>query len=202
MTARTLARPRPTQEQRRERTKKLVVDAAIEALGAVGYARTSVTEIGARSGVSQGGMFRHFATRLDIVVAAGEAVGERQLANFRARLSRTDGSVPALLELTRAACRAPMNAAWHELLSAARSDAELRTRLEPIVARYYARIVELAREQPALAAVPDDALSPLVMTVIHAFDGEALARVVNPQPELDEARLALLEAMLRSLLPA
>ena len=173
-----------------------VVDAAIAALGELGYARTTVTEIGARAGVSQGGMFRHFATRLDVVVAAAEAVCERQLADFRVALARTDGSVRALLALTRAACRAPINAAWHELLGAARTDAELRARLEPTVARYYARILDLAREQPALDAVPDELLPTLVMTVIHAFDGEALARVVHPEPDQDELRLALFERLI------
>lgn len=185
-----------TQPQRRERTIGRVLEATIGALAELGYARTSVTEIGARAGVSQGGLFRHFATRLDIVVAAAEAVCERQLAEFRAHLVATDGSVRALLELTRAACRAPINAAWHELLSAARTDAELRGRLEPTVSRYYARILELAREQPALAHVPDALLPTVVLTVIHAFDGEALARVVHPEPDQDGARLDLLERLI------
>jgi AcrR family transcriptional regulator len=187
---------RPTQQQRRERTMSRVVDATIEALADVGYARTTVTEIGTRAGVSQGGMFRHFDTRLDVIVAAAETVCERQLTDFRRRLGASDATLRALLELTRDACRAPIHAAWHDLLFAARSDAELRTRLEPTVARYYTRIVELAREQEVLRAVPDESLPALVMTVIHAFDGEALARVVHPQAELDPARLDLLEAML------
>jgi AcrR family transcriptional regulator len=177
-----------------------VVDAAIEALCELGYARTSVTEIGARAGVSQGGMFRHFDSRLDVVVAAAEAVCERQLVEFRARLAGTDGSLRALLELTRAACRAPINAAWHELLGAARTDPQLRARLEPTITRYYGRIVELAREQPTVLAVPDDRLRTLVMTVIHTFDGEALARTVHPEPEQDEIRLRLLEELLAPLL--
>ena len=188
-----------TQPQRRERTIGRVLDATIDTLAELGYARTSVTEIGARAGVSQGGLFRHFATRLDIVVAAAEAVCERQLGEFREQLSATDGSVRALLELTRAACRAPINAAWHELLSAGRTDADLRGRLEPTVARYYARILELAREQPALAHVPDPMLPTVVLTVIHAFDGEALARVVHPEPDQDDARLTLLERLVSPL---
>lgn len=188
--------PRPTQRQRRERTIGRILDATVEALGEVGYSRTTVTEIGARAGVSQGGMFRHFDTRMDVVVAAAEAVCERQLAEFRERLRATDGSVRALLELTRAACRAPINAAWHELLGAARTDAELRARLRPTVARYYGRILDLAGEQDALAAVPPALLPTLVMTVVHAFDGEALARVVHPEPALEDARLELFERLL------
>lgn len=186
---------RPTQRERRERTVARIIDATIAALAEVGYVRTTVTEIGARAEVSQGGLFRHFAGRAAIIVAAAEEVAARQLVTFRAQLEGTDGSLRSLLILTRDATRAPINAAWHELLSAARTDAGLRVRMAPTVQRYYARIVELAREQPALAAVPDDALVPLVMTAIHVFDGEALAASVYPQPELDDAGLDLLEAL-------
>jgi AcrR family transcriptional regulator len=191
---------RRTQAERREQTIGRVVDATIEALCELGYTRTSVTEIGTRAGVSQGGIFRHFDTRLDIVVAAAQEVAQRQLETFGALLADTDGSMRAILELTRAATRAPINAAWHELLSAARTDAELRARMATLITDYYDQIVDLARVQPALASVPAELLRPLVLTVIHAFDGEALATVVHPEPVLDATSLNLIEAMLTALL--
>jgi AcrR family transcriptional regulator len=193
---------RRTQVERREQTIGRIVDATIGALCELGYTRTSVTEIGVRSGVSQGGIFRHFSTRLDIVVAAAQEVAQRQLGTFSALLADTDGSLRAILELTRAATRAPINAAWHELLSAARTDAQLRTRMSALIAGYYDQIIELARAQPALAAVPTELLRPLVLTVIHAFDGEALATVVHPEPVLDAVSLDLIESMLTALLQA
>lgn len=192
---------RRTQVERREQTIGRVIDATIDALCELGYTKTSVTEIGVRAGVSQGGIFRHFDTRLDIVVAAAAEVADRQLKTFSAMLAETDGSLRTMLELTRAATRAPINAAWHELLSAARTDAELRERMSTQISGYYAEIIALARAQSALAAVPDDLLRPLVLTVIHAFDGEALATVVHPEPATDATTLDLLEAMLTALLP-
>jgi AcrR family transcriptional regulator len=193
------ATARRTQQERREQTIGRVIDATIEALCELGYTRSSVTEIGQRAGVSQGGIFRHFDTRLDIVVAAAAEVARRQLSTFGTLLGDTDGSLRTILELTRAATRAPINAAWHELLSAARTDTELRSRMEELITGYYAQIVALARVQPALAAVPAEILEPLVLTVIHAFDGEALATVVHPQPDLDTITLDLIEAMLSAL---
>lgn len=191
------AAPR-TQRERRERTVGRLLDATIAALGEVGYARASVTEIGARAGVSQGGMFRHFATRLDLVSAAGEEVARRQLAQFARGLDALghDATARDLLELTRAAARSGANEAWQELLTAARTDAALRERLAPTVAALYDRIAGLARSQPALAAVPGPLLDAVVFTIVHAFDGEALARVVHPRPDLDAPRLAVLEALL------
>ena len=194
--------PRRTQAERREQTIGRVIDATIAALCELGYTRTSVTEIGTRAGVSQGGIFRHFDTRLDIVVAAAAEVAQRQLSVFGALVAETDGSVRAILELTRAAARAPINAAWHELLSAARTDADLRGRLEPMITDYYAQIINLAKDQPSLQAVPAELLEPLVLMVIHAFDGEALATVVHPAPDLDTITLDLLEAMLTALAPS
>jgi AcrR family transcriptional regulator len=191
---------RRTQVERREQTIGRIVDATIDALCELGYTRTSVTEIGSRAGVSQGGIFRHFDTRLDIVVAAAQEVARRQLVTFTGLLARTDGSLRTILELTRAATRAPINAAWHELLSAARTDTELRSRMNSLITNYYAEIIGLARVQPALAAVPAELIEPLVLTVIHAFDGEALATVVHPQPALDAITLDLIEAMLTGLL--
>lgn len=192
--------PRPTQRQRRERTVGLILDATISALSDLGYSRASVTEIGRRAGVSQGGMFRHFDTRLDMIVAAAEAVCERQLATFALDLEATDGSVHDLLTLTREASRDPINAAWRELLAAARCDEDLRARLGPTVEVYYARIVELARSQPALSAIPDEHLTSVVLTVLHAFDGDALARAAHPAPGLDDQLLAILEVMFQGLL--
>jgi len=191
---------RRTQVERREQTIGRIVDATIDALCELGYTRTSVTEIGLRAGVSQGGMFRHFDTRLDIVVAAAAEVSRRQLVTFTELLAGTDGSLRTILSLTRSATRAPINAAWHELLSAARTDAELRSRMSELISSYYDQIIDLARAQPALAAVPQDLLRPLVLTVIHAFDGEALATVVHPEPTLDKVSLDLIEAMLTALL--
>lgn len=198
----TAAVPR-TQRERRERTVGRLLDATIEALGEVGYARASVTEIGARAGVSQGGMFRHFATRLDLVAAAAEEVARRQLAEFAHGLDALghDACARDLLDLTRRSSRSKANEAWQELLTAARTDPALRERMAPTVADFYGRIAALARSQPALEEVPDALLEAVVFTIVHVFDGEALARVVHPRPDLDGPRLAILEALLASLPP-
>lgn len=193
------ARVRPTQQERREATIARILDATIDVLGELGYARTTVTAVGARAGVSQGGIFRHFDTRLDIVAAAAVEVTARQVAAFERAVGETDESVRSLLELTRAATRAPINAAWQELLTAARTDAALRERLAPVVEVLRDRIVELAASRPALRAVPAELLRPLVLVIVQAFDGEALARSVLADPTTDAARLDLLDAMIRSL---
>ena len=92
---------RRTQEERREGTIRKLLDAATEALIEVGYAGASVQEICERAGVSQGGLFRHFATREALMVAVGEDVGQQTLRPVSARASRrcATGEDPLVLAM-------------------------------------------------------------------------------------------------------
>ncbi|MBY6539405.1 TetR/AcrR family transcriptional regulator [Rhodococcus sp. BP-349] len=189
---------RRTQEQRRTDTIARLLDATIASLCERGYAATTVNEVVTRAGVSSGALFRHFPTRLDLVVAAADEVRRRQFEEFRAGLSGFgSASVEHCLTLLRAACRAPINGAWYELLIAARSDDALRERLVPFTVRYHQEITYLGRSLPIAGTIPAAELDTVLFTVVHLLDGEALSAVVHPQPEQDEVRLHLVARLLR-----
>ncbi|WP_328811954.1 TetR/AcrR family transcriptional regulator [Rhodococcus sp. NBC_00297] len=189
---------RRTQEERRTDTIARLLDATIASLCEKGYAATTVNEVVTRAGVSSGALFRHFATRLDLVVAAADEVRRRQFEEFRAGLSGFgSASVERCLTLLRAACRAPINGAWYELLIAARSDDALRERLVPFTVRYHQEIGDLGRSLPIAGTIPAAELDTVLFTVVHLLDGEALSAVVHPQPEQDEVRLHLVARLLR-----
>lgn len=193
--------PRRTQQARREATVGKLLEATSAALGEVGYARTTVQEVAQRAGVSVGGLFRHFPSRLDLVVAAADHVRARQFAAFRTGLAELGAdSVMTCLRLLRAACRAPINAAWYELLGAARSDPALQARLAPVAARYHAEIAAFGRTLPIARLIPDHRLDMVLFTVVHLLDGEALSAVVHAQPDQEESRLELVAALLTSAL--
>ncbi len=184
---------RRTQAERRSTTVAALVDATVALLGELGYARTTTAEIGRRAGVSQGGLFRHFESRLDLIVAAAEEVRSRQFAAFRAGLERLgEITVQDCLLLLRAACRAPVNAAWYELLVAARTDPDLREALAPMAARYYREITELGRTLPIAEVIPEQELDTVLLGVVHLLDGEALVAVVAPQGAHEDRRIAQL----------
>ncbi|MFD3747426.1 TetR/AcrR family transcriptional regulator [Nocardia sp. NPDC058633] len=187
-----------TQQQRRTETIRNLIDATIESLCEKGYAATTISEIVARAGVSSGALFRHFPTRLELLVAAAEEVRARQFAEFRAGLSGlgTD-SIDHCLALLRAACRAPINGAWYELLIAARSDSALRAQLTPFTVRYHEQIAQLARTLPFAATIDPELLDTVIFSVVYLLDGEALAAVVHPHPEQDELRLTMIANLLR-----
>ena len=174
-----------------------VVDAAVAALGEVGYARTTTNEIARRAGVSQGGLFRHFESRLDVILAAADAVRARQFVDFRTGLeSMSVFDVAEVVRLLRRATRAPINAAWYELLVAARTDAQLRRRLEPLARRYHEEIIELGRALPIAASMPTVELDTIVLGIVHMLDGEALTATVFPHPEQEDVRVEQLVRIL------
>lgn len=185
--------PRRTQQQRREATIARLLDAAIESILRVGYARTSLAEICERAGVSKGGLFRHFDSRLDLIVSAADEVADRHLAAFRERLRDRDSLGPReALSIMRDRHRDDVNVVWFELLVAARTDDELRKRLAPVTRRFHAAIDDAARAVPELAALSDADRHLVVSFTRNHFDGETITGAVAPEPEVDDARFELL----------
>lgn len=191
------AGPRRTQAERRAAAISALVDATVSSLCERGYAGTTTAEISRRAGMSQGGLFRHFETRLELVVAAADEVRARQLAAFRSALGRLgEATVEDCVLLLRAACRAPMNAAWYALLVAARTDPDLRRALGPMVERYHREILDLGRSLPVAGTIPEPELDTLLLGIVHLLDGEALVAAVHAHPEQEDRRVAQLVRVL------
>lgn len=197
----TAQRPeRRSQAERRTETIARLVEATIESILEVGYHRTSLGEVCARSGVSKGGLFRHFDSRLDLVVAAARTVADRHLAAFDA--VRAAGGVQGIEEMllfTRTRARDQSNAVWFELLVAARTDADLRELLAPVADSLYAAIESRALESSFGSGQPEELVRLVTTSVLHLFDGEAIIRHTYPRPDLEEARLDALGQLVNAV---
>jgi len=79
---------RRTQEERSAATKGRLLDATLECLAELGYARTTTTEIAERGGVSRGAQLHHFATKAELVTEAVEHLFERRDQEFREAFAR------------------------------------------------------------------------------------------------------------------
>src|SRR5690348_18413613 len=91
------ARAPRTQQQRRDETRRALLDAAVESLIEVGFARTTTLEVQRRADVSRGALLHHFPSKTELLVAAID-----HLAEMRAReLKVLAGQLPA--ESTRSA---------------------------------------------------------------------------------------------------
>lgn len=183
---------RRTQAERRATTITKLLDATIEAIAEVGYYRTSLGEISSRAGISKAAIFRHFESRIDLVVAAADEVRRRHMvAVAELRIPENTSQtldMTNLMHFIRGQVRSTTNSVWLELLVAARTEPELRTRLEPVLQELMREIEELAVSALAPDVAPD-AARLLTTSVIHMFDGEAIFRNVYPRPDLEEARI-------------
>src|ERR1700759_3127557 len=81
--------PRP-QQQRREEPRRALLDAAVQSLIEVGFARTTTLEVQRRADVSRGALLHHFPSKTELLVAA-----IAHLAEMRAReLKRLAAQLP------------------------------------------------------------------------------------------------------------
>jgi AcrR family transcriptional regulator len=193
-----------TQQQRREETVARLLDACIDTIVEVGYARASAAVIAKRAKVSDGALFRHFPTMGDFMAATAHEVMRRQLDAFTKRVAEIPADQPALdasLIVLRDVTGNATNAVMYELLIAARTDEKLRATLQVVLAEYAANIYDVAKSLPGADRFPPDVLAVVVATLTNAFDGAAIVRGVLPQPELEDGRIALLSALLNGALP-
>ena len=126
------ARAPRTQQQRRDETRRALLDAAVESLIEVGFARTTTLEVQRRADVSRGALLHHFPSKAELLVAAVD-----HLAEMRARELKQLASVLPEELAGRARTDAVIGLLWQcfsgtffqvtmELRTAARTDPELR----------------------------------------------------------------------------
>src|SRR5215468_762267 len=78
-----------TQQQRREETRRALLDAAVQSLIEVGFARTTTLEVQRRADVSRGALLHHFPSKAELLVAAVDHLAEmraREMKGFASQL--------------------------------------------------------------------------------------------------------------------
>jgi AcrR family transcriptional regulator len=145
---------RRTHAERTAETRQRLFDATIAAIADVGYRRATTTEICSRAGVTQGALFHHFDTRIELVLAALERMTQARIARYGAVAQRVEVAGGGPLELLRVVgqlARDRVAVVWAEVTVAARTDVALRQRLEPALQARWALIDAAASTFPALA---------------------------------------------------
>lgn len=188
-----------TQQQRREETVARLMQASIDTIIEVGYARASAAVITKRAGVSVGALFRHFETMGDFMAATAYEVLRRQLETFTKQVAEIPADRPALpaaLTILRDITAGSTNAVLYELMVAARTDEKLKETLQNVLGQYSAKIHDAARALPGAESFPEETFPVIVALMTNVFDGAAIVRGVLPQPELEEQRIPMLTALL------
>jgi len=90
---------RPTQAERSETTRKLILDATIRILVRKGAAGLRTGEVVKEAGVSVGAQLHHFPTKRELILAAFDYVNERsvEMCRQRVKLARGAGSTEAVI---------------------------------------------------------------------------------------------------------
>ncbi|WP_019144204.1 TetR/AcrR family transcriptional regulator [Aeromicrobium massiliense] len=128
------ARVRTPQAERSRAMRERLMEATIECLAELGWARTTTTVVSRRAGVSRGAQLHHFPAKLDLVLASVEHLTDRR----RDEMTRaaddlpTQGRTRAVLEILSEHFTSPVFTAALELWVAARTDDELRASVAPL----------------------------------------------------------------------
>lgn len=196
------ARVPRTQQQRRDETRRALLDAAVESLIEVGFARTTTLEVQRRANASRGALLHHFPSKSELLVAAIDHLAEMrarelkmlaaQLPDERAGRARTD----AVLELLWQCFAGTFFQVSMELRTAARTDPELRPVLIAAERALRDRILLQAKtlfgkdvsEHPGLERALDFTLQFMIgaaMTaVLHKDDGGRLRELMDDFKQL------------------
>lgn len=168
-----------TQAERSAETQAALLDATIDSLVEVGYARTSTTEIVRRAGVSRGAQVHHYPTKRDLVVAAVERLFSQQEQAFAERfaaLPADERTLPRTIDLLWSLFTGPAFPAVLELVVASRTDPELQVVVQAVGARFERSVADLFAELfPDLAGAPerlvDFAFAALQGAAVSAYSG-------------------------------
>lgn len=144
---------RRTQVERSAATVTRLLESTVDAIVELGYDGSTTREICERAGISQGGLFRHFPTRLGLVAAAVEYVYEEQLERVLLNNTPADtGREGALAQMrvVRDVIRMPRYMVFLEVMLAGRTEPELVAALHPLIVRRNEDLCTAARRTRCL----------------------------------------------------
>jgi AcrR family transcriptional regulator len=199
-----IVRGRRTQAQRSATTRARLLDATIECLHDLGYARTSTPEIARRAGLSRGAQLHHFPTKAELVTNAVEHLfGRRREEFLHAFRERPAGQDPcdAAIEILWSMVSGPTFYAWLELTVAARTEAELREPVAALTERLTGIVEATFRELFPEPSEPNPFYAVAPRFAFALLDGLALERIHATDAHAHEAVLLALKGLARLVMP-
>ena len=174
---------RRTQAERRQETRAALLEAALAQLVDAGLASFTTPEVCRRAGVSQGALFKHFATKSELLAAVAEHLFDQlriRYATGYAALAPSERTIQGALGLLWEQMLDERLAAAFELYTAARTDLELGSRLAPVVR---AHILEIEAFTATLVDLGDpERVRSATGLAIAAMQGLVLNQMALPEP--------------------
>lgn len=188
---------RRTQSERRASTQAALLEATLQTLRELGYAKTTTTEIVARAGVSQGALFRYYPTKEALLSAAAAELCASLFPRFRDAMRTKNKGSDAVEQTIRGLWRVFKTdevRVLHELYAAAPTEPALKAALLPILAAHRVQTFEVANELfPGLArSTQFESAADLVLATMT---GAALMQLGESNRKSEEA---FLQSLVRS----
>lgn len=195
--------PRGLQAEKSASTRSRILDAAIECLIELGYARTTTVEVAERAGVSRGAMLHHYPSKSELLYAAMDELHNKRMNDLRqsvARFDEADDVVEVAVNLFWEMVKHPYFFAMQELTIAARTDAELRETLLPLAHHFEEETFRATRELFSGYAKPGTPFEEMRDLARFMFDGLGMGRVLHEDDVFAERALSFFKKLLRDLL--
>lgn len=116
--------------------REKLIATALEVIHDRGYCSASTLEFARRAGVSRGALLHHFPARSDIIIAAMEQLlgqGTREIRAVAGKVARQEVSLEDFVEFLWPMFSGRFFYISLEFINEARTDAELRARMIPVV---------------------------------------------------------------------
>ena len=186
--------------RRAAETRAKLLEASADLLTERGYSRVATAAIAGRAGVAHGTLFKHFATKGELMAATAELVLEEVIGDFLRMAQEFTGEPEPLAHALSAVWslfRSDRLQATLELYVAARTDEALRGALRPIFTSHRSAFLSAARA--LLPATADQAqFESNVTGILATLLGGALLWSVVPEPEFFQSELSFVDRVARA----
>jgi AcrR family transcriptional regulator len=192
-----------TQAERRRATQEKVLEAAVDALLDVGYARFTATDVAARAGVSRGAQSHYFRGKVDLILKAARYEMDKATAGahrIAEKARRSADPVDAFIDDMEAFFFARSYPAMIELVVAARTDLEIARDYIPIIEEYRDILNGIWLDVFKKAGIADDKAINFLHFTLYIMRGMAVMGQLKPHREIRKPLLDAWRVAARTLL--
>ncbi len=184
-----------------ESPRERIIDAARKLFGAKGFRSTTTAELAAEASVSMGQIYRHFASKDDIVLAIVEQNSHERLSQMNAVFEAVEGGRCSIFEAVKAIAEislCPDDASLtYEIMAEANRNPHVTEKVERLIAFYTGGIRRLATL--ARPDVSDDYLDAYVDIMMACFIGLGFRTTLEKSFDPDHSSTRVARLLLQAL---
>lgn len=191
---------RRTQQERREETRKALLEGMMSALIELGYPRTTTSEITRRAGLTSGALQHHFASREELILA----LVDHQFEEVRTKLEAFANDVDAkadwrtFIDLLRDIYAGRRYLAIWEIVMGTRGDPHLHTLVMQHRIQSQATLERLWRAVFETRIRDRRKCTDLMHFILSTLRGQVFYNVIAPDKQFLERQMELLCSFLET----